>query len=1033
MAHNQRILKLIEQAAVYGWTNLNLSGSELKTLPSEITKLTNLIGLDLSDNRLTSLPPEINRLTNLTSLNVSANRLMSLPSEINRLTNLTSLDVSANRLTSLPSEINGLTNLTSLNLRNNQLKGSPPEITRLTNLTNLDLSFNELKSLPPEVTRLPNLTSLDLSSNQLTSLPAEISKLSNLTRLSLRHNQLTSFPQAVTKLTNLTYLNLSHNQLTSLPPQINRLTRLTELDLSDGQLTSLPPDIAKLTNLTILQLRSNQLASLPLEIAKLTNLTTLGLGRNQLTSLPPQIAKLTNLRSLPLRNNQLTSLPPEIIKLTNLSFLNLDGNPLAIPPETLGDALDVKAIFAAIAGLKSGERLNEAKMLVVGDPKVGKSSVVEQLIYGTFNPKKATTLGVEINDEMKVVQAEVTGEGKPIKLNIWDFGGQEIQHSTHQFFLTTRSLYLLVVDARKGDQLRNIEYWLKLIESFGGDSPIIIVINQIDQLKGQRPLNLDRKSLQEKYNVRDFVETSCETGEGIPDLKAAIASEVEQLKHVRDIWPREWLAIKQRLRDMQGNYIPVETYLEICREENLNDEDLQRSLLDILHVLGTVVRFPGDTQVLNPRWVTQGVYGLLTSKQLVDDQGQFDLKDVGKILAGLPDAKEHYPSHTHERLIRVMRHFELCFEFTDRPGHYLIPRHLHDNEPDISWDDAGALKFEYHYETLPDSVISRFIVRMNQFITKPHYWKNGVFLESGAGEKNLAKIKADLVDRKIFIAVNGKEQTRRAFLAVIRSTFDEINSNFKIEIEQKIPVPGFPQVLVSYKELLVYEEMNEQSILIPELRKKFPVRELLDGVEELSTRIERRLTESGRLPQRWSEQTQPKPQPRILRIVVASPSDVQSERDLLPTVIEEINRGVAADRALHVVLSKWETDTYPGLHLEGPQGLIDPILKITDCDLLIGIFWKRFGTPTADGKTGTEHEFSLAYESWKEKGSPQIFVYFNQKSYTPKSKAETEQWGQVLEFKDKFPKEGLWWPYKGKAEFEKLVRNHVVNYIRNLT
>ncbi|MFL6275983.1 MAG: GTP-binding protein, partial [Blastocatellia bacterium] len=164
--------------------------------------------------------------------------------------------------------------------------------------------------------------------------------------------------------------------------------------------------------------------------------------------------------------------------------LDLNDNLLPIPPETLDKLEDVKAIFAAIAGMASGERLNEAKILVVGDGKVGKSSLVERLLYGTFDPQKETTLGVDINDEMKVIQSEVKGKGKAIKLNIWDFGGQEIQHSTHQFFLTTRSLYLLVVDARKGDQISNIEYWLKLIESFGGNSPIIIVINQIDQLKG---------------------------------------------------------------------------------------------------------------------------------------------------------------------------------------------------------------------------------------------------------------------------------------------------------------------------------------------------------------------------------------------------------------------------------------------------------------------------------------------------------------------------------------------------------------------
>jgi internalin A len=748
-----------------------------------------------------------------------------------------------------------------------------------------------------------------------------------------------------------TALDLHGRQLTSLPAEIATLYSLTWLNLSNNQLTHLPREVTFLTNLTSLYLGGNQLTSLPSELSYLSNLNRLLLRDNRLTGLPQEITTLTNLTNLDLYNNQLTNVPPELTRLTKLMFLDLRTNQLDISPETLANPCDVKAMFAVISGLTSGKRLNEAKMLVVGDGKVGKSSVVERLIYNTYNPRKQTTLGVEINDEMQVLQSEVKSKGEPIKLNIWDFGGQEIQHSTHQFFLTTRSLYLFVFDARKGDHLNNIEYWLKLIESFGGDSPIIIVINQIDQLKGQRALNLDRKALQEKYNIRAFVKTSCETGEGISLLKETITQEVEQLKHVRDFWPQEWLAIKHRLRNMQADYIPVEKYLEICGEENLNDEDLQRSLLGLLHDLGVVIRFPGDTEVLNPRWVTQGVYGLLTSEQLVADQGQFDLKDVGEILADLPDAKSRYPSHAHRRLIDVMEHFELCFEFTDRPGHYLIPRHLHDNEPDNSWQDADSLKFQYHYETLPDSVISRFIVRMSQYITGQDYWRNGVYLESGEINKNKAKVKADLIDRKIFISVNGKEQTRRAFLAVIRSAFDEINSSFKIEIKQMIPVVGFPQVLVSYQDLLAYEESNERDIFIPELRKKYSVKALLAGVEDSNSRRERR------------ELNVVEPQRRILRVVVASPSDVQSERNELPSVIEEVNRLVASDRGLHLESFRWETDTYPGFHPEGPQGLIDRIMKVTDCDLLIGIFWKGFGTPTSDGKTGTEHEFSLAYET----------------------------------------------------------------------
>src|SRR6185295_3097878 len=182
------------------------------------------------------------------------------------------------------------------------------------------------------------------------------------------------------------------------------------------------------------------------------------------------------------------------------------------------------------------------------------------------------------------------------------------------------------------------------------------------------------------------------------------------------------------------------------------------------------------------------------------------------------------------RLIDVMRHFELCFEFTDRRGHYLIPRHLHDNEPDIKWDDTSALKFQYHYETLPDSVISRFIVRMSQYITEEDYWKNGVFLHDG---ENRAKIKADMVDRKIFISIIGKEQTRRAFLAVIRSAFAEINSNFKIDIKRMIPLPDNSTVLVSYDELIVYENNNKQSYFVTArgVERDYEVRFLLDGIE----------------------------------------------------------------------------------------------------------------------------------------------------------------------------------------------------------
>src|SRR5919204_6227344 len=113
---------------------------------------------------------------------------------------------------------------------------------------------------------------------------------------------------------------------------------------------------------------------------------------------------------------------------------------------------------------------------------------------------------------------------------------------------------------------------------------------------------------------------------------------------------------------------------------------------------------------------------------------------------------------------------------------------------------------------------------------------------------------------------------------------------------------------------------------------------------------------------------------KILRVVVASPGDVQAERDALPAILDELNRGIAAERNLRLELVRWETDAYPGFHPEGPQGLIDAVLRIEDCDLLIGIFWKRFGTPVKDAKSGTEHEFRRAYEGWQQHRRPHLMV-----------------------------------------------------------
>ncbi|MGC1930834.1 MAG: DUF4062 domain-containing protein, partial [Candidatus Nitrosopolaris sp.] len=169
-----------------------------------------------------------------------------------------------------------------------------------------------------------------------------------------------------------------------------------------------------------------------------------------------------------------------------------------------------------------------------------------------------------------------------------------------------------------------------------------------------------------------------------------------------------------------------------------------------------------------------------------------------------------------------------------------------------------------------------------------------------------------------------------------------------------------------------------------------------------------------------------------LTVVIASPNDVKDERKTLNAVIETVNRLIAKYLGLSLQAVLWETDTYPGFHADGPQALIDSLLKIEDCDILVGIFWKRFGTPIKKkGRTGTEHEIHNALKASKKNGKPHIMLYFNQKEYFPRTPGESEQQTLVLKFKDKIKLKGLIREYSGKREFEHLIFEHLSQYLQD--
>jgi internalin A len=526
--------------------------------------------------------------------------------------------------------------------------------------------------------------------------------------------------------------------------------------------------------------------------------------------------------------------------LSCLELLDLRGNPLPIFPELLGSEKlhespgTPQEVFEYLRELRSGEKLplNEAKVLFVGESKVGKTSVLQRLKNDAYDPLQSQTHGLE------VIPWEIHVNAKDIRLNLWDFGGQDIYHATHQFFLTKRSLYVLIADCRDSEEKNKLDYWLELINTFGGNAPVIIVGNKADEQR----LGINSRALRDKYpNIKDIIETSCQSGAGIAELQKLISQEISKLKEVYDLLPLSWFEAKKELENMSEDFITQGRYSTICSTHGILAEPDQARLLRLLHNLGTVLNFHDhpilqSTNILNPHWVTKGIYALLDDREKDRTKGMITYADLERLLDGVK-----YPADRYHCLMALMKEFELCFELTDRPEPtFLIPGILPQDEPKDIKLEGDTLDFQYHYRIWLESIISRFIVLMHEKIHDSTYWRSGVILayKENGEVLNLACIKADPSDCKISISVNGHKSTRRAFLIMIRDVFAKIHRTFKnLDYDEMVPVPGYPNAdPLDYKELLGLEEMGETEKKIGKLKLSINLRQLLDGYDSIESR-----------------------------------------------------------------------------------------------------------------------------------------------------------------------------------------------------
>jgi hypothetical protein len=151
-----------------------------------------------------------------------------------------------------------------------------------------------------------------------------------------------------------------------------------------------------------------------------------------------------------------------------------------------------------------------------------------------------------------------------------------------------------------------------------------------------------------------------------------------------------------------------------------------------------------------------------------------------------------------------------------------------------------------------------------------------------------------------------------------------------------------------------------------------------------------------------------------LRIFVASPGDVSQERDIVSVVVQELRRTIGDIRNVELEAIRWETHAWPAVGKDA-QNVINT--QIGEYDVLVGVMWKRFGTPTKHSNSGTGEEFELAYDYFTKYQRPKIMFYFRTAPFYTTNEKELSQFRKVVRFRKKLEKLGvLFWEYAQPLE-----------------
>lgn len=620
-----------------------------------------------------------------------------------------------------------------------------------------------------------SLKSLELYHTSLQNL--DVSSCTGLNSFCIKNDTALLEIHGLSELKQLTTLRIRRcSNLTQLPPMDN-LEQLTELDLSGCSSLTRLPSLDSLTKLTELYLSGCTIIELPDGIRSMKALRRLDLSELKLRKLPDWLPEIA----------ESFSLGYGVEEGKNKAAVYLHGTTVDDIPDMSIFDLPYEIVAKWFEERKRGRphTLNEIKVVFLGDGESGKSHTLARLLNDGGDPVDYID---QSNPGIVIRNKEYNLGDRKIRVHYWDFGGQEIMHSMHRIFLTGRTMYVILLNARDDTQSDRAKYWLHNIKSFAPGAPVLLVLNKIDQNENATVDELDLRGRYE--NLTQVVRLSALTysqEQFNNSFTNVLLEEIQKTGYLDVQWPVSWIKVKEKLENMYTHYITGSDYQAICREYEV--EDNQEHLLHWFNDLGiSFCCADGDDYVLEdyvilrPDWITNALYIILFNQLEGAKNGLIPHKSIYNLLKNarnnpairctLRDAK--YSGGDIGYVLGIMRKFNLSFPHGN--DHEFIPMLCQrDSMVDVQYyqRDAETLEFNMEFDYLPNNLLHRLMVERHNELDVSNVWRTGARFE--LGEFGLSAV--IVIDGNVlcfFIRHTNPMYRPNTYLTMLKSNVDRI-------------------------------------------------------------------------------------------------------------------------------------------------------------------------------------------------------------------------------------------------------------------